>query len=482
MTATPSPCTNCGFIPGQHAPGNAPADLHDLRRRLSSLDATIAALTAERQRLQLVSDAVVYPILSLPTEITAAIFLRCCDSEPSPWAALKGPLLLAQICHEWREIAINTPELWRSVRLEARSSVALLKLWLARSGNAPLDVMALKLGAETLPLVASTLHAHHWQNVKFELPFNSYTDLDLGNAALPVLRSISLDVFSADPPPTAVVTLNAPMLREAHLRMPTGVRVDLPWSQITTLTLTAIDLTECISVLRKCAALVKLSVSTNGPVLPPTKPILLHALESLQCNLMGGSIPILDHLTLPHLHALILTHSAPLRAHSVMPQDALILMNCIRRSACPLGVFSISCYGLGIDTFTTYLAAVSDSVSDVELAGVPAPLLAALTPMNILPHLKTLCVRNTQLSQTDYWHFIDKLQVRLRPSPPRVALAEFTLHIHMGHSLVSPYMMPTASTMAQFQALMADGLKVKFTMTGKQGGVSTQVLLDSWTE
>ncbi|KAJ7185218.1 hypothetical protein C8R46DRAFT_1059795 [Mycena filopes] len=333
-------------------------------------------------------------------------------------------------------------------------------------------------GDQTGPMIAaSALHSHHWQDVKFALPFNLYTSINLGRAPLPILRAISLDIFPShfdDSPVTGVVTLvGVPLLREAHLRKLPGIKVDLPFAQITTLSLTDIDITECISTLRGCPNLVKLSVSTSGPASLHTEPILLDALESLECTLTNVSI--LEHLTLPRLHTLIL-------ARSVGPENSLTLKNCIRRSACPLRVFSISCHGLELETLTAYLVTVSSSVSDLELAVVPAHLLSALTPMDILPHLKILRVRGTQASRADYQHFVDMLQVRLRPSPPRVVLAEFTLHFHMGRSLLSPYSMPTASTMAQFRAFMEDGLKIKLSMSGKQGGVSTHVLLDSWTK
>ncbi|KAJ7125439.1 hypothetical protein C8R46DRAFT_1018535 [Mycena filopes] len=469
-------CTNCGFIPGQRTPGDALPNLQDLRRRLSSLDATIAVLTAERQRLQLLSDAVVYPILSLPTEITAEIFVHCCD--PSQWAPFKGPLLLAQICRRWREIAIHTPSLWRSVHFTARASVELLKLWLARSGDAPLELMSLSGGAQTQPLnTASLLHTHHWQAVRFGLPYDLYTDMDLGNAPLPILRSISLDIFAGHfgaPPVTGVVTLvNAPMLREAHLRVPPGVRVDLLWSQMTTLTLDDINLAECISTLRSCADLVKLSVHTIGPAPLHTEPVLLPALESLKCRLINVSI--LEHLTLPHLHTLTL-------APTVEPQNALTLKDFIRRSACPLRIFTISCHYLALDTLTTCLAAVSKSVSDLDLGLTSMDLLAALTPMDILPHLKVLRIQGSSPSNTDFQHIIDVLMARLRPSPPRVALDEVTLHFSVQPAPLRDSCMPTASMMAQFRALVADGLKVKFTMSGRHPGPITRVVLHSSTE
>ncbi|KAJ7116946.1 hypothetical protein C8R44DRAFT_530335, partial [Mycena epipterygia] len=54
-----------------------------------------------------------YPILTIPFEITALIFIYCLPTHgrvtPSPHAA---PLLLTQICTRWREIALEVGQLW----------------------------------------------------------------------------------------------------------------------------------------------------------------------------------------------------------------------------------------------------------------------------------------------------------------------------------------------------------------------------------
>ncbi|KAJ6533031.1 hypothetical protein B0H19DRAFT_879289, partial [Mycena capillaripes] len=84
-----------------------------LRNRLYELDTLIASLTAERQRLQAKLDAIVYPVLSLPPEITMEVFVRCLPSESDRCPSWKqAPLLLAQICRQWRQIALDTPALW----------------------------------------------------------------------------------------------------------------------------------------------------------------------------------------------------------------------------------------------------------------------------------------------------------------------------------------------------------------------------------
>ncbi|KAJ7115355.1 hypothetical protein C8R44DRAFT_538360, partial [Mycena epipterygia] len=54
-----------------------------------------------------------YPVITVPYELVAHIFLHCLPADgrvrPSPRAA---PLLLAQICSDWRQIALETKQLW----------------------------------------------------------------------------------------------------------------------------------------------------------------------------------------------------------------------------------------------------------------------------------------------------------------------------------------------------------------------------------
>ncbi|KAJ6533029.1 hypothetical protein B0H19DRAFT_875343, partial [Mycena capillaripes] len=96
---------------------------------------------AERQRLQAESDAIVYPVLTLPPEVTTEIFLRCfpCESNPRP-SPTQAPLILAQICRQWRHITLHTPALWRCLLVENKMPVELLHIWLSRSGNYPLSL------------------------------------------------------------------------------------------------------------------------------------------------------------------------------------------------------------------------------------------------------------------------------------------------------------------------------------------------------
>ncbi|KAJ7111723.1 hypothetical protein C8R44DRAFT_583083, partial [Mycena epipterygia] len=73
----------------------------------------LAVLKTQQRELETELSLVIYPVLSLPTEIASHIFVACLPSDgfvrPSP---SKPPLTLAQVCSLWRDIALSTCDLW----------------------------------------------------------------------------------------------------------------------------------------------------------------------------------------------------------------------------------------------------------------------------------------------------------------------------------------------------------------------------------
>ncbi|KAJ7200849.1 hypothetical protein GGX14DRAFT_371966, partial [Mycena pura] len=101
-----------------------PADPAQLRASLEEVQtailraglrqqALLSELHRKQQELEQRLALVVYPVLTLPDEIISRIFVDCLPSHgrvcPSQRTA---PLLLAQICRLWRDIALETCELW----------------------------------------------------------------------------------------------------------------------------------------------------------------------------------------------------------------------------------------------------------------------------------------------------------------------------------------------------------------------------------
>ncbi|KAJ7209838.1 hypothetical protein C8J57DRAFT_1087325, partial [Mycena rebaudengoi] len=83
------------------------------RARLERLKDEISRRRSDIELLEAALDCIKYPVLTLPPEILSRIFVFCLPTDlyprPSPKTA---PLLVAQICGHWREIALETSELW----------------------------------------------------------------------------------------------------------------------------------------------------------------------------------------------------------------------------------------------------------------------------------------------------------------------------------------------------------------------------------
>ncbi|KDQ08331.1 hypothetical protein BOTBODRAFT_179961 [Botryobasidium botryosum FD-172 SS1] len=69
---------------------------------------------------------------------------EACDDVASRGAARVKPrpfnLLISQICHRWRKVALNTGQLWTRIDLTEPPPHERMKLWLERSRNYPLDL------------------------------------------------------------------------------------------------------------------------------------------------------------------------------------------------------------------------------------------------------------------------------------------------------------------------------------------------------
>ncbi|KAJ7210575.1 hypothetical protein B0H12DRAFT_1157464, partial [Mycena haematopus] len=60
---------------------------------------------------------IVYPILTIPVEITSEIFLHCLPAVDAAQPSTKlAPLLLGRVCRIWRDITYTNPRLWAAAR------------------------------------------------------------------------------------------------------------------------------------------------------------------------------------------------------------------------------------------------------------------------------------------------------------------------------------------------------------------------------
>ncbi|TFK68816.1 hypothetical protein BDN72DRAFT_858117 [Pluteus cervinus] len=100
----------------------------------------------------------VTPISKLPAEIMTLIFSIVRDLPTTDWRSSKGRVILGitWVCKDWRELVLDTPELWRVIDLKATGFV---QASLDRSRNLPLSIefFGINQQAPSLPLVLQSL-------------------------------------------------------------------------------------------------------------------------------------------------------------------------------------------------------------------------------------------------------------------------------------------------------------------------------------
>ncbi|TFK67959.1 hypothetical protein BDN72DRAFT_842455 [Pluteus cervinus] len=273
---------------------------------ISSLEESIHALLAFRNTFT--------PAYSLPPEILTRIF-HLAQQDQQDYIRSGGPpfkwLVMTQVSKRWRNIALDSPNLWSSI--SALYSKRIIKEWLKRSKEAPLDVTVsdqlLQSGdsiSTSFPRIRTLLLNVTSQN------WNSFW-CNLSSPA-PLLESLNIYISTySQPHPTisdSTFAGTTPRLQRLKLH---GCSIDVDSSIVNDLTslelhypsrkITATDL---LTVIRKSPRLVLLALSNvlqSDDAVASTDfgVITLPSLKSL--SIAGESLThdldILSHLSFP---------------------------------------------------------------------------------------------------------------------------------------------------------------------------------------
>ncbi|KAJ7089931.1 hypothetical protein C8R44DRAFT_818310 [Mycena epipterygia] len=164
-------------------------------------------------------------VLALPDDLTARIFVECLPSHgrvhPSPHTA---PLLLTQICREWRVIAHSTCQLWSSIFLDflgshPRKAVKLLLAWVSRAKGYPLSFgLNSNNASDKLPpallSIISPLSAQ-LKRLELHLTIAQFRQLRPLDGSFPLLQKLVISPSSDLDLPALLQS--APALREIRL-------------------------------------------------------------------------------------------------------------------------------------------------------------------------------------------------------------------------------------------------------------------------
>ncbi|KAF7343943.1 F-box domain-containing protein [Mycena venus] len=317
-----------------HPPPSATAST--LRHQLAAIDDKITCLEAQltllRSKRDVLSGAlnsIVYPILTIPPELTTEIFgYYVHDNERSAPAMIRNSLTVASVCRAWRAIAISSGALWNNIesllyfdRTNVDSSQKLLELCLSRSGNLPLDLdlTIWKSSESQSGLIMSLLTQYLSQCVNFRLLMDKTISFAVDHFREPLYSLKKLDIDRLwsrhiAQQTTITVFFDAPQLREAHIRCLSLPQISLPWIQLTNLHLRRQSLAQCFDILGQTPILEVLvieprlnSTDAQDPITAP--PHVLSRLRSIKLRARGSDV-FLQHLTLPILEHLSLCLSS----------------------------------------------------------------------------------------------------------------------------------------------------------------------------
>ncbi|KAK7014272.1 F-box domain-containing protein [Favolaschia claudopus] len=233
----------------------------NLESQILELQQAILTLETEQDVVQSRLDGYKYPVLTLPNEIISEIFLWFIPSYPSPppLAGSTSPTSLTHVCRRWREIAIAIPQLWRAVEftdiIPLEQQEHLGALWIDRSKLFPVSVR-LCTSVGSLPAL-SALVPYMPRCEHLTLSFDT---LRMEYSSMPLLRDLSVDVKRTCSLSARLVFQDTPKLRRVVLGSFVIGRIDLPWAQLTSLSLNQAFVSESEIILRQTPRLVYLAV------------------------------------------------------------------------------------------------------------------------------------------------------------------------------------------------------------------------------
>ncbi|KAJ7030003.1 hypothetical protein C8F04DRAFT_1114995 [Mycena alexandri] len=389
----------------------------------------------------------VYPVLTLPTEITSEIFIWCLpptvpelDSEfkNGPHSSL-APLLVLWVCRKWRAIALSTPRLWTYLHLNLGEEMleseveTLINDWFCRAASCPLTFSVRgwhRMHAYAAEVVSNAVrrYAPQLQSVCLQLESTHFRRMGLegiGPLKFTILENLAISLpFMGDTGNARALEIfsDAPRLRQVSLAYRAVPSMFLlPYSQLLKLTCQATG-DECLALILGAPFLQELTFSAYGAdTSSSTVTVTHHHLHTLR--LVGESgADFLALLCLPSLETLHLASDIISFPDKRNVFQLLQHSPSLRRFSTGYPITLLS-----VDWFSTAMP----NLTEVELCGPSRPFFRDLCAMldraehrYFLPHLRSLSLLNVRFGVRPA---IQALWSRCTPSEEGSALESFQL-------------------------------------------------------
>ncbi|KII88758.1 hypothetical protein PLICRDRAFT_92459 [Plicaturopsis crispa FD-325 SS-3] len=290
----------------------AETDLCDVNAEIERLQAALANLEREQQELQgrvAVNRGILSPLRRLPNELLSHIFIECLP-EQIPLVHMKV-FCLGSVCHKWWSVALSTPQLWTSVAVGRRQrQYAAAEVWLRRAGQLPLALECLKVPSvpDIVPLIAD--YASRWRHLDLLFETIPRSLAEAGSAGFPGLRSLSLTLRSDSVASGKCDVFRlSPELRQVYYynECSNDLRLDIPWGQLTHLSLCYQAEYHCISILSQTPNLVECDFQHMVDWEPAwevyKEPLHMQHLKCLRMSCEGENL-LFQETTMPALQEL----------------------------------------------------------------------------------------------------------------------------------------------------------------------------------
>ncbi|KAJ7044802.1 hypothetical protein C8F04DRAFT_1069571, partial [Mycena alexandri] len=308
------------------------------------LDDMLARLHILRGQL----DSIVYPVLTLPPEISTEIFLQClpteCELEDPCWDIVdtrSPPLLLTHICGAWRRIALSTSALWAtfyididSLNLVHLSEVA--ETWFGRTRNALSVRIRGSLQTSQVGDLASVVevfqnHSPRMHFLELHADIDDLRWMDSHSYDFATLRQLRIGLMGYRAIVQADESIHVfdhiPLLHEVLLHeIPFSFLPCLPWQRLFKFTGEIYSMPECLQVLRLMPNLAECSFAVFED--PANYEVLAH--PNLQCLTLFASTSNLGRVASSTRILLFLSLPALLTLETRASVDEVVLDSFLR--------------------------------------------------------------------------------------------------------------------------------------------------------
>ncbi|KAF7292817.1 F-box domain-containing protein [Mycena indigotica] len=207
------------------------------------------------------------PIRKLSPELLSLVFTFVI---PTPDVLMSGlsdaPLKLAQVCNYWRLLVTSESRLWASLSIRLpmddpqrlRSKVT---YYFQHSKQQPLNICVVRCPISPLLMACLMTASQRWRHLTLKLSSSLLVILDEIFERVPLLASLDIQQCDLTRDASQLVSgfAVAPALRRLSFTVQSGhiwpARLNLPWVQLTSLTLTSISITTFTECIANCAQL-----------------------------------------------------------------------------------------------------------------------------------------------------------------------------------------------------------------------------------